>query len=155
MQASAIRVHIMALIAGLAAIDVVLAGQSELVIAKEGTGHYHRPGCPVIRDGKGVIAMTRGQAEARGYKQHPACDPATSPPPGDSSAPAGKPKVAAPVFVYVDDGKYYHRQECRNLAKNSKKVALEEAGKKLWPCPVCRPPVRKKGDEPAVRIRRR
>jgi hypothetical protein len=155
MRVSAIVIHFVAVIAVLAAIQDVLAGQSELVIAKEGTEYYHRPGCPVIRDGKGVIAMALGQAQLRGYKQHPACDPATSPPASDTSRPADKPKVAAPVFVYVDDSKYYHRQDCRNLAKSSRKVALEEAGKRLWPCPVCRPPVRKKSDEPAVHIRRR
>jgi hypothetical protein len=36
--------------------------QSEMVIVKEGTKEYHRAGCEVIRDGKGVLAMTRAQA---------------------------------------------------------------------------------------------
>ena len=36
-----------------------IAAQSEMVIARKGTGqgekHYHRPGCPVVRDGKGQV----------------------------------------------------------------------------------------------------
>ena len=38
------------------------AGQSELVIYKEGTGFYHRPGCPALKDTTDVMAMTRAQA---------------------------------------------------------------------------------------------
>ena len=138
----------------IAVMSAALLAQSELVIVKEGTGHYHRPGCPVIRDGRDVIAMTRGQAESREYKQHPACDPAKAPPATESAKTGEKPKMKAPVFVHIDGGQYYHRQECRTLARDSRKVSLEEAGKRLWPCPVCRPPIRKKSDEPAVRIRR-
>ena len=152
MRTSASRSCAAALIALLGV--VVLVAQSELVIVKEGNGHYHRPGCPAIRDGKGVIAMMRAQAESRGYKQHPECDLATAPNPTESSKTAAKPKTTTPVYVYLDGGKYYHRQDCRTLAKDPKKVALEVAGKTFWPCPVCRPPIRKKSDEPAVRIRR-
>ena len=42
------------------------APHSELVLHKEGTTLYHRPGCPVVRDGQGVLALSRGQAHARG-----------------------------------------------------------------------------------------
>ena len=38
----------------------------KLVIVKEGTKEYHRPWCPVIRDGAGVLALSVGQAEAPG-----------------------------------------------------------------------------------------
>ena len=52
------------------------AAQGELVLHKEGTTLYHRPHCPVVRDVTGVLALNRGQAEARGFKPHPECDPA-------------------------------------------------------------------------------
>lgn len=115
------------------------ARQSELVIVKEGTKVYHRPGCPVIRDGKNVVAMTRAQAAARGLESHQDCEPGKSAPPGDSVRPV------PPVDVYTDGGKYYHRESCKKLGKNRTKTKLEAAGKKYWPCPVCRPPIRKRG----------
>lgn len=127
--------------------------QSELVIVKEGTTEYHRPGCSVIRDGRGVIAMTRAQAESRGYKAHASCDPAnpasppqTEPEPGPSGTPRAR--AAAPVFVYVAPGdNKYHRETCRKLTAERRKVTVEEAAtSKHWPCPVCKPPIRKKGE---------
>jgi hypothetical protein len=126
---------------------VALTPQSELVIVKEGTQDYHRPGCEVIRDGRGVLAMTRAQAESRAYKPHPACDPEKPPPPADppasSTSGASPKKPPAAVSVFVDaTGKRYHREGCKQLGKAPRKVALEEAGKKYWPCPVCRPPIR-------------
>lgn len=112
--------------------------QSELVIVKEGTKQYHRPGCEVIRDGKGVLAMTRAQAEGRDFKAHAECDPAVNPP-----GASGKP--AAPVYVYVDGaGKHYHKEKCARLGKDARKVSLQEAGRKHWPCTVCKPPIRKR-----------
>ncbi len=135
-----------------------VAAQSELVIYKEGTNLYHRAGCDVIRDMKGVVAMTRAQAESRGYKAHPDCDPAVSKPdapasPASAAAAAAQPKPA-PQIVYVDGGKYYHRKDCRRLAANPKAARaepLEVAGKSLWPCPDCRPPVRpRQGTSPRL-----
>ena len=133
------------------------AAQSELVIHKEDTNLYHRPACDVIRDMKGVVAMTRAQAESRGYQAHAECDPAVSKPGApaspDSGAAAAQPKPA-PQIVYVDGGKYYHRKDCRRLAANPKAVRaepLDEAGKSLWPCPDCRPPVRpRQGTSPRL-----
>ena len=124
-------------------------GQSELVIYKEGTGLYHRAGCPVLTDAKDVMAMTRAQAESRGYKAHDDCDPARQKP---GSAP-GSNQAPAPVTVYLNDGKYYHRKDCPKLTaggKPPKSELLETAGKSHWPCPDCRPPVRRKSAEPAV-----
>ena len=63
------------------------SAQSELVIYKEGTGLYHRPGCPVLKDATNVMAMTRAQAEARGHKAHADCDP-------DQKKPEGAPGKA-------------------------------------------------------------
>jgi hypothetical protein len=58
-----------------------------------------------------------------------------------------------PVTVYLNDNRYYHRKDCPKLNEAGKQVSsesLEKAGKSHWPCPTCRPPVRKKGAEPAV-----
>jgi hypothetical protein len=125
-------------IALLVAMGAGAAAQGSLVITKEGTRFYHWPGCPVVRDGEGVLAMNQGQAELRGLKPHPDCDPSKAPP------PAAKP--AAPPYVFVDAvGKYYHRERCVNLEKTSKKVVLDAAtAKKYWPCPKCKPPIRPK-----------
>ena len=133
-----------------------VAAQSELVIHKEGTTQYHRPGCDLIRDGKGVTALTRAQAEGRGYKPHPDCDPEQRKP--DAPAARGAPPAPPPQTVYVNGTRYYHRKDCRRLEANPKAVrseSLEAAGKTYWPCPDCRPPVRKRtsASEPLGRVR--
>ena len=127
----------------------VAAGQSELVIYKEGTGLYHRAGCPLLKDATDMVAMTRAQAEGRGLKAHADCDPDQKKP--DSAPAPGTPP--APVTVYMNDARYYHRRDCPKLKESVKQVkseSLETAGKSHWPCPTCRPPVRKKSAEPAV-----
>ena len=132
----------------------IAAVQSELVIYKEGSQLYHRPGCDVIRDGTDVLALTRAQAEARGYKPHPDCDPEQRKP----DAAGDKAAAARPQTVYVNGTKYYHRKECKRLESNPKAVraeSLDAAGKAYWPCPDCRPPVRKRtaASEPLGRVR--
>lgn len=134
-------------------VGTTLLSQGELVIYKAGTNLYHRPGCPVLRDGEGLLALTRGQAEARGYKPHPDCDPSQQ---AAATARGGAPGAAskpASITVYVDGSKYYHRKDCSKLAAGKRAVeaqSLETAGKTYWPCPTCKPPVRRKGVEPAV-----
>jgi hypothetical protein len=120
--------------------------QSEFVIHKEGTKLYHRPSCPIVLDLRGVLAMTRAQAEARGYKAHPDCDP------NNPNAPAPKGPPPPPATVYLDGSKYYHRKTCSTLRdpQAAKAAALESAGKNHWPCPTCRPPVRKRSTENAI-----
>ncbi len=135
------------------------SAQSELVIVKDGTKEYHRPSCAVVRDGRDVLAMTRAQAESRGFTPHAACDPsnpAASSTMEGGSAGTARGKPPAPVFVYVSPGDTkYHRDTCRKLAAERRKVTVEEAATtKHWPCPVCRPPIRKKG-EPIVPPRSR
>jgi methylphosphotriester-DNA--protein-cysteine methyltransferase len=136
------------------------AAQSELVIVKEATKQYHRPACPAIRDGRGVVAMSRAQAEARGYKAHESCDPANGaaaeeiqPAP---ASPQAKPpaKPPAPVYVFVSPGdNRYHRENCRVLAADRTKVTVEQAAaSRHWPCRVCKPPIRMRV-EPAVPLR--
>ena len=112
------------------------AFQSQLVLQKGKAREYHRAWCPVVRDGKEVVALTRAQAESRGLKSHAACekDPAAA----EESKPA-------PVLVYTDGSKYYHREKCAKASSPLTRAPLATAGKTRWPCPVCRPPVRKLG----------
>lgn len=144
------------LIAAVAAlVQPVVGGQSELVIYKEGTNQYHRAGCELIRSGEGVVALTRAQAEARGYKPHPDCDPNVRKPSAGDGNTATDPRAVPAVdpTVYVNGTKYYHRKDCRRLDANPKAVraeTLDKAGKSFWPCPDCRPPVRKRSAAPAV-----
>ena len=142
------RLHFAALAFLFAAVTAA-AAQSELVIYKEGTGLYHRAGCPMLKDATDIVAMTRAQAEGRGHKAHADCDPGRKKP--DDAAVQNTPP--APVTVYMIDARYYHRKDCPKLKDAGKQVkseTLETAGKSHWPCPTCRPPVRKKSAEPAV-----
>lgn len=125
------------------------AFHGQLVIHKQGTSEYHRPWCPAIRDAQDVLALTAGQAVGRGLQSHVDCE---KPPAGEvatGTAPAPR-KPAAPVTVYLDGSKYYHRGKCAKADGTLARVLLESAGKERWPCPSCRPPVRKKSDAPAV-----
>jgi hypothetical protein len=123
------------------------SAQPELVVANPDTKQYHRPSCALVRNGANVVAMNVGQAEARGYKSHPQCDPANvandpaQPAPGRASSDEPQPTVY--VYTAAGDARY-HRETCAKLAKEHRKVALEQAGKKLWPCSECRPPIRKR-----------
>lgn len=125
----------------LIALLLVPSLQPEYVIVKPGTPEYHRPGCDLVRNAKDVVAMTRAEAEARGLKPHPACDPA--------NAGREQKKKAAPVYVFVrEGGTHYHREHCEKAGSAPKKMRLEDAAKKYWPCPVCKPPIRKRGEAP-------
>jgi hypothetical protein len=127
--------------------------QSELVIYKPGAKQYHRPGCAVVRDAVDVLALSRGQAEARGYSPHADCDPAN---PAASAAPrtgGGRAAVPAPTeTVYVADAKYYHRKDCSRLkgVPLPKGIPLATAAKSHWPCPTCKAPILKRSTEPAI-----
>jgi hypothetical protein len=139
---------------GLASVRVLT--QSELVIYKEGTKFYHRPGCRVIRDSEGVVAMTRAQAESRGFKPHPDCDRpevTETDPAAVQKTPRGNEVPTPAVTVYLDGSKYYHRKDCprlKNAGESVQAQSLEVAGKRYWPCPDCRPPIRRKSAGPAV-----
>ena len=107
------------------------ASAQELVITREGSREYHRAACDVIQGRTDVLAMQRGQAEARGFKPHQECDPAYV-------APAPK-----AVMVTVDGGgKYYHRDKCEKIGASPRRVTLDDAAAKHWPCPSCKPPIR-------------
>jgi hypothetical protein len=111
-------------------------GSTEYVLVKKGSKEYHRPGCEVVRDTTNVVAMTRAEAESRGLKPHAACDPARSP-----SA-----QETAVQYVFVAPGdRRYHREKCAKLGKTRERITLDEAAKKkYWPCPACKPPIRKR-----------
>ena len=110
------------------------SAQDELVISVSGSKEYHRPHCDIVRKGGDhLLALTVGQASGRGLKPHAACDPAKNPPPG----------TPKPVHVYVDGGRYYHRDDkCSKLGSKPKRVLLDTAAQKYWPCSTCKPPIR-------------
>jgi hypothetical protein len=153
---SRLRRSVLLAIVAAGACTAIAVAQSELVIHKDGSTQYHRPGCEMIRDAKDVLALTRAQAEARGYKPHPDCDPQqrqSTTRSAASPAPAAKPEM-----VYVNGTKYYHRKDCKKIEANPNAVraeSLDTAGKTHWPCPDCRPPVRKRNaaSEPLGRVR--
>ncbi len=126
-----------------------VSGQSELVIHKEGTTLYHWPSCPVVRGGAGLLALSRAQAESRGYKPHSDCNPANSESPDATRKPQPQ-----PVTVYLDGSKYYHRKTCSTLQtdRTPKGVSVEIAGKSHWPCPSCKPPIRTRSRMPAAPV---
>ena len=132
---------------------VAPSAQSELVVTKAGaTKEYHRPDCPVIRDGKDLVAITRAEAESRGYKAHRDCDPSKQPASADQpQRGAGASHAnAAPETVYVDAStRYYHRKTCAKLGTHPEAVPVTAVGKR-WPCPTCRPPVPKRSSDPLV-----
>ncbi len=127
------------------------AAQSELVIYKEGTGLYHRPGCPVLKDATDVMAvgMTRAQAEARGHKPHADCDPDQKKPEG---APAQSPPPAS-VTVYLNDNRYYHRKDCPKL-KEAGKPGEERVARNSGQVPLALPNLPAAGAEKERRARR-
>jgi hypothetical protein len=121
------------------------AAQGELVIVKDGV--YHRPACDVIRGATDVLAMNVGQAEARGFKAHPDCDPNNPKSKAAieaASEPGTRPaKPPEPIYVFVDaGGTLYHKAGCRKLGASPKKLELDSGvAKKYWPCGTCRPPI--------------
>ena len=115
------------------------AAQDALVLIRPSDPLYHWPGCPVVRDAKDILAMTQGQAAGRGKKPHADCDPANL-----SQTPEERKRAEAlktPIFIASGD-KYYHREKCEKLAAGSRKVTLDEAAKKHFPCRTCKPPIR-------------
>lgn len=108
------------------------AGSSSMVVDIPQDDLYHHPTCSLVRAaGSKVKVMRHGEAARRGMKPH---DCTTE----DGSVP--DPNAAA---VYVQDGDTrYHKEGCEKLTAAAKKTTLDEAGKKRWPCPVCKPPRR-------------
>lgn len=109
---------------------------STLVVVFTGGGarEYHTPACPLVQGVRDVAVMRKAEAEARRLTPHDACH----------KGPAPKPDPNA-VRVFVASGdKYYHRAGCRRLPARNTRVTLDRAGRRHWPCPVCKPPIRKR-----------
>jgi hypothetical protein len=119
-----------------------ISAQREYVIVRKGGKEYHRPGCEQIRGAKDVVAMIREEAEQRRIRPHAAC--ASQKSAGGTQDALQPPK---PVFVFVDGGNYYHREKCAKLGSDPKRVEVEAAAKRQWPCPTCKPPIRKRNPE--------
>jgi hypothetical protein len=105
-----------------------------VVLTKSDAREYHTPACPLIRGVSDVAVMRKTEAEQRHYTPPRACH--SDPPP--KPAP-----IAVQVFVAKSD-KYYHRDSCRRKKPDAQPMKLDDAGRRYWPCPVCRPPVRKR-----------
>ena len=107
----------------------------DLVVTIVGSKQYHQPGCPLVaRAGSQVRVMKLAEAKRRGLTAHDC----PSPPTAAVAADPNKIKV----FSQPGDNKY-HTGTCPKLGSNRTSLTLEEAGRKLWPCPVCKPPIRK------------
>ena len=117
----------------------VIPRQDALVLTRPSDSLYHWPGCPVVRDTTDVLAMTQTQAAGRGRKPHAECDP-------EKVAPTPEERrrlevLKTPIFVTSGD-KYYHRDKCEKLGTPSRRVTLDDAARKHFPCRTCKPPVR-------------
>ncbi len=124
------------LLAGSVATLAQTSPASDLVVVIVGSKQYHQPSCPLVaRAGSQVRVMKLVEAKRRGFTAHDC----PSPP---ASAVAGDPNKIR-VFSQPNDNKY-HTATCPKLGSNRTSMTLEEAGKKLWPCPVCKPPIRQR-----------
>ena len=123
----------------LAASVVTLAQTSpaaDLVVMIVGSKQYHQPSCPLVaRPGSQVRVMKLGEAKRRGLTAHDC----PSAPAATAAADPNKIKV----FSQPNDNKY-HLASCARLGATRTTLTLEEAGRKLWPCPVCHPPIRQR-----------
>ena len=111
---------------------------SALVVAIPGGKQYHQPGCPLVRNaGSKVQVMKQSEAERRGLTAHDCSDPGTAE--RDAAAAVN----ATPVYVQPND-KQYHTSGCKRLKPDATATRVEKAAQDHWPCPVCKPPIRKR-----------
>ena len=131
------RVLLLAAIVGLAGAGPVQAqSASAMVVIVKGTKEFHQPGCPVVaKAGSNVTVTRRGEATRRGLKAHD-CDV--------PEAGAAKPDPNQEKVVSQPGDNKYHRTTCKKLGDKRTMLSLDEAGRKLWPCPVCKPPIRQR-----------
>ena len=108
---------------------------SSLVVIVKGDPTFHQPGCVLVaKAGSNVTVAKRGEASRRGLKPHD-CGPEAGGPTADPNA--------VKVVTQPKDNKY-HRVTCTKLGATRTTLTLDEAGQKLWPCPVCKPPIRQR-----------
>jgi hypothetical protein len=109
---------------------------STMVVVIVGDRQYHQPGCPLVaKAGSHVKVMKLAEARAQGLTAHDCEGAVIDQPRKDANAAA--------VFVEAGD-KRYHKAGCPKLGSNPTKLSLGDAGKKYWPCPVCKPPIRQR-----------
>ena len=110
---------------------------SDLVVSIPGDKEFHQPGCPLVaKAGSNVKVMKRSEALRRKLTPHAGCSAA------QGSGVALDPN-AVKVYTQPGDNKY-HTATCSKLGAQKVAITLEEAGRKWWPCPVCKPPVRQR-----------
>ena len=109
----------------------------DLVVSIPGDKEFHLPGCPLVaKAGSAVQVMKRSEAVKRKLTAHAGCRA------GESPVAAQNPNTVK-VFTQPGDNKY-HTATCPKLGAQKTAVTLDEAGRKWWPCPVCKPPVRQR-----------
>jgi hypothetical protein len=109
---------------------------NSMVVIITGDQSFHQPGCVLVaKAGQKVTVTKRGEAVRRGLKPHD-CGPDAS------GGPTADPN-AVKVTTQPGDNKY-HRATCSKLGPTRSAMTLEDAGRKFWPCPVCRPPIRQR-----------
>jgi hypothetical protein len=107
-----------------------------LVVVIQGDTQYHQPGCPLVaKAGSKVQMMKLDEAARRGLTAHDCEGAAIDQPKKDANA--------IPVFVQPGD-KHYHNKGCAKLGAGATTLALGDAGRRYWPCPICKPPIRKR-----------
>lgn len=124
--------------AALILLQVPPAGAQEkadgMVVIVPGSKEYHQPTCPVVEKAGSKVRVSRvSEARRRGLKAHDC--------PEASGKGAGGDPNKEIVYTQENDNKY-HREDCKKLGEKTTELTLEEAGQKLWPCPVCEPPIR-------------
>jgi len=125
---------------GLALLGAPVAGVAQdpgaLVVIIAGDKTFHQPGCPLVAKAGSKVAITkRGEAARRGLTPHDCGPDASGAPPADPNA--------VKVFTQPRDNKY-HRAICAKLGTARSTLTLDEAGRKFWPCPACKPPIRQR-----------
>jgi hypothetical protein len=128
-----IRISIVAFLLSLL-VSPLIGQSNDLVVVITGTKQFHQPTCALVAQaGTHVKLMKRAEALRKGLTAH------------DCSTTPGRVVATDPnaVKVYSQPGdNKYHTASCPKLGSKRTALTLEEAGKKLWPCPVCHPPIR-------------
>ena len=133
--------NVAVLLTGLLASTTGVAQEATaLVVIIKGDPMFHQPGCALVaKAGSNVTVAKRGEAIRRGLTPHD-CGPEAS------GGPVADPN-AVKVATQPRDNKY-HRLTCAKLGPARSTLTLEEAGRKFWPCPVCKPPIRQRKSPP-------
>jgi hypothetical protein len=122
---------------GTSIVSLSAQSASDLVVSIPGDKEFHQPGCPLVaKAGSSVKVMKRSEAVRRKLTPHAGCGAA-------QGGGAVLDPNAVKVYTQPGDNKY-HTASCPKLQGQKVAVSLDEAGRKWWPCPVCKPPVRQR-----------